>query len=165
MITNPNGARSALRQASSLVIRAIRDVNDAERLLPPPVLRRLNARGVPGVRRGDLSASHVIVALAGETVVGLVAYKVASGPVRVAHEFAVDAKAEIGVAEIVDALVHGIEGAVQEEGGSRVVVVVPPAMPVRSWLERAGYLVTLAGREAVWLEKGLFDGESHLPPA
>ena len=153
-----------MQQASPpLVIHEIHDVTEVERVLTPPVLRRLKARGMAGARRGDLAQSHVIVALVSDVVIGFVAYKVARGPVRVAHEFVVDRESPIAVADVTSALACGFEAAVRAEDGSRVVAVIQPTMKGRASLEQAGYRVTLVGPDSVWLEKGLIESENPLP--
>jgi hypothetical protein len=75
-----------------ITVRLAHNPVDVETLLPLSVLQRLCSDPAPSrVRQCNVHVSQVIVALDGDAPLGFAAFKTAAGPVRVAHEFWVDA--------------------------------------------------------------------------
>jgi hypothetical protein len=161
--------REAERPAGSLsprriLIRHAHNAVDAEKLLPLAVLERLCADGTPSqVRRSHLYSSHVIVALVGDSAVGFAAYRTTTAPVRIAHEFAVDVRARVGLAAVTEALLKRLEFVVTAAECSQLVVVLPESTPLRPLLERSGYRVSHGGEDLFWFEKRLA-GAGDGPP-
>jgi hypothetical protein len=139
-----------------IVIRHAHNAVDAEKLLPLAVLERLYAGATPSqVRRSHLYSSRVIVALVGDSTVGFAAYRTAAAPVRIAHEFAVDARARVGLATVAEALLKRLEFVVTAAECSQLVVVLPESTPLRPLLERSGYRVSHGAVDQIWFEKRL----------
>lgn len=121
--------------------------------LPSAVVTRLfGEQGLGAARLERLARWSRLIAICGQTPVGVVTYQGAGSEVR-APDFGLDTGGCCDVNAVVAAMAHGLEVACLAAGGTRVVVM-PPRGGEHALL-REGYVAIHEGCAGSWMEKVL----------